>query len=115
MLAGLARIRAVTGSTVHRPPYRSAAVSAFVTLLPSGAHDVRTSLSEVLGRPDLRIAYWLPDDQRWVDEDGRRCVIDASLPGVTVVCFRAKRWPRWCSIGRRLRRSKSRRTCCLLL
>src|SRR4051812_11062532 len=91
MLAGLARIRAVTGSTVHRPPDRSAAVSAFVTLLASGAHDVRTSLSEVLGRPDVRIAYWLPDDQRWVDEDGRRCVIDASLPGVTVVCFRAKR------------------------
>jgi signal transduction histidine kinase len=81
----------VNDSAVHRPLDRSTAVSTFVALLATGTLDVRESLAAVLGRPDLRIAYWLPDAERWVNEDGRVEVLNESGPDVTVVTHRAQR------------------------
>jgi signal transduction histidine kinase len=81
----------VTGSAVHRTLDRSAALETFVSLLAAGTDDVGRVLGDVLGRPDLRIAYWLPDAERWVDRDGARRLIDVSQPGVAVVSYRGER------------------------
>jgi signal transduction histidine kinase/DNA-binding transcriptional ArsR family regulator len=54
-------------------------------MLAAGGGDVRACLAEVLGRSELRIAYWLPDAERWVDRDGGRQEVDPSQPGVTLV------------------------------
>jgi signal transduction histidine kinase len=81
----------VNDSAAHCPLDRSAAVSTFVSLLATDPGDVRASIAAVLGRPDLRVAYWLPDAERWVDRDGVRRVVDLSHPGVTLVSHRGHR------------------------
>jgi signal transduction histidine kinase len=68
-----------------------AAVTTFVSLLASGARDVRESLATVLDRPDLRIAYWFRDDEHWVDREGRRAVVNESGPSVTVISHAGER------------------------
>ena len=80
----------MTESATHRPLDSGAALQAFVSLLAAGVEDVRTSLATVLGRPGLRIAYWVAGD-RWVSGDGERRIVDVSQPGVTVVSYRGER------------------------
>ena len=66
-------------------------VHVLVSLLAAGDRDARASLAEVLARPELGVAYWLPDDDRWVGPDGRLVDVDPSAPGVTVVTHRSRR------------------------
>jgi signal transduction histidine kinase len=76
---------------VQRPLDRADALGDFVSLLQGGDGDVRAALAAVLGRPDLRIAYWLPDAERWVDREGERQVIDVSQPAVRVISHHGQR------------------------
>lgn len=69
----------------------SAALHTFLSLLAAGAGDVRASLAEVIGRPDLRIAYWLADAERWVNRDGDRQEIHTSQPSVKLVSHGGRR------------------------
>jgi signal transduction histidine kinase len=80
----------VTESATHRPLDSGAALLRFVSLLAARGADVRASLATVLGRPKLRIAYWLSAEQ-WVSGNGERQVVDVSQPGVTVVAYRGRR------------------------
>ena len=41
-----------------------------------GPDAVRAALAEALGDPSLRLAYWLPDGERFVDADGRPVRVD---------------------------------------
>ncbi len=41
-----------------------------------GPGAVRAALAEALGDPSLRLAYWLPDVERFVDADGRPVRVD---------------------------------------
>jgi signal transduction histidine kinase len=66
-------------------------VQVLASLLAAGDRDARGSLAAVLGRPELGVAYWLPDDDRWVGPDGRLVDVDPSAPGVTVVTHRRRR------------------------
>ena len=66
-------------------------VHVLASLLAAGDRDARGSLADVLGRPELGVAYWLPDDDRWVGPDGRLVDVDPSAPGVTVVTHRRRR------------------------
>jgi len=75
------------GGSLDRP----SAIATFVSLLAADAGDVCASLGAVLGRPDLQIVYWLPDDERWVDRNGERQAVDLSQPGATVVAHRGNR------------------------
>jgi signal transduction histidine kinase len=77
----------VNGSAVHHPTDR---VQALLSLLAAGESDVRGCLGEVLGQPELGVAYWLPDDERWVDGDGRAVDVDGTKAGVTVVSYRGE-------------------------
>ena len=79
----------MTESATHRPLDSGAALQKFVSLLAAG-EDVRTSFAAVLGRPGLRIAYWV-SGERWVSGDGERAAVDVSQPGVTVVMYRGER------------------------
>jgi hypothetical protein len=80
----------VTDFGVHRPLDRPAAVGGFMSLLRAGGEDLRESLGALLGRQDVRIAYWLADSERWVDENGRSRLVDVSETGVTVVRYRGE-------------------------
>jgi signal transduction histidine kinase len=77
----------VNDSAVHR----ASPLHTFVSLLAAGAHDVRGSLAAVLERPDLAVAYWLPDDERWVLADGAHTELDEARPGITTVSYRGQR------------------------
>jgi len=62
-LASLARARMLRGG----------AVSGLVTRL-SGAlapGELRDALARALNDPSLKLAYWLPESERWVDAEGR--------------------------------------------
>ena len=50
-----------------------AAVSRLIARLGQvpGEHPLRAALAEALGDPSLRLAYWLPDSERFVDAAGR--------------------------------------------
>jgi signal transduction histidine kinase len=50
-----------------------AAVSKLIARLGQvpGEHALRAALAEALGDPSLRLAYWLPDSERFVDAAGR--------------------------------------------
>ena len=78
-------------SAVNRSLDDPSAIATFVSRLAADAGDVCGSLSAVLGRPDLRIAYWLPDAERWVDRNGQRQVVDVKQPGIAVVSHRGDR------------------------
>ena len=40
-------------------------VHVLASLLAAGDRYARGSLAAALGRPELDVAYWLPDDDRW--------------------------------------------------
>jgi signal transduction histidine kinase len=81
----------VDGLAAHRPPDGGAALPTFMSLLAAAGGDVRANLADLLGRPQLRIAYWLPEAERWVDRAGSRLDLDVSRPGVTVVPYQGQR------------------------
>jgi signal transduction histidine kinase len=81
----------VSGSAVPRSHDGSSLLGTFVSLLASDAGDVGAILARVLDRPDLRVAYWLPGGERWVDAEGERLAIDPAQPGVTEVMHRGGR------------------------
>jgi signal transduction histidine kinase len=78
----------VTRPALHRPLDDGVTLATWLALLESGEEDVQASLATLLGCDDLMIAYWLPDDERWVDRMGERMVVDASDPRVTVISRR---------------------------
>jgi hypothetical protein len=78
----------------HRSLDGGAALPAFVSLLAAAGEDVQESLAGTLGRPQLRIGYWLPEAERWVDRAGDRLDVDVSQAGVTVVSYQRERLPR---------------------
>ena len=69
----------------------SAALGRFLSILASGEGDVHAGVAEALGDPALRIAYWLPEAEGWVMEDGTRLRLDADARDVTVVERRGQR------------------------
>jgi signal transduction histidine kinase len=56
---------------------RAAAVSALFERL--GGAGARDALAEALGDPTLTLAYWLPDQRRYVDADGRTAVLEGAV------------------------------------
>jgi hypothetical protein len=69
----------------------SVTLASWLSQLEIGEGDVQASLSSVLGRADLTIAYWMPDAERWVDRAGGRVVVDEAEPGITVISRRGER------------------------
>jgi signal transduction histidine kinase len=78
-------------SAVHHPPKRARALDAFLSSLADGEQDVAAGLAAVLGVPAVRIAYWLPGSERWVDTAGVPQEIDVSRSEATIVSFRGWR------------------------
>ena len=78
-------------SAVHHPPKRARALDAFLSSLADGEQDVAAGLAAVLGVPAVRIAYWLPGSERWVDTAGVPQEIDISRSEATIVSFRGWR------------------------
>ena len=74
----------MTRPAVHRSGGNGAPLATFLALLRAG-EDVRDVLATVLERPGLRIAYWLADDERWVDRAGARVVVDDADPRITMI------------------------------
>jgi len=66
-LTGLAR-----ADTVHARGVRS--LVAWLADLPEHG-DLRAALAEALGDPTLRLAYWVPEQERYVDEQGAAAVL----------------------------------------
>ena len=62
-LAGLLRTRLAHGAAVSRLIARLGQVP--------GEDALRAALAEALGDPSLKLAYWLPDSERFVDAAGR--------------------------------------------
>jgi signal transduction histidine kinase len=56
---------------------RADAVSALLDRL--GGADARDALAEALGDDTLTLAYWLPDQHRYVDADGRTVVLEGAV------------------------------------
>ena len=56
---------------------RAAAVSALFERL--GGAGARDALAEALGDPTLTLAYWLPDQRRYVDAEGRTVVLEGAV------------------------------------
>jgi len=81
----------VAKSAVPHPPKRARALDAFLSSLAEGEHDIAAGLAAVLGVATLRIAYWLPGSERWVDSAGAPQEIDGSRPEATIVSFRGQR------------------------
>ena len=48
---------------------------------------LESALARALGDPDLRVAYWLPDVQRYVDAQGRPVAEPAAAPGRLVTAL----------------------------
>ena len=65
---------------IGRPEGGGAALAAFLALFGT-ERDAQTALGKFLGRPGLTIAYWLDDDERWVDPAGDRVVVHRSPAG----------------------------------
>ena len=81
----------VAESAVHHPPKRARALDALLSSLAEGQHDVAVGLAAVLSVPSLRIAYWLPGSERWVDSAGVPQEIDVCGSEATIVSFRGQR------------------------
>ena len=79
----------VSRFTVHTPD-GAASLGGFLAMLAEG-EDVNRALATALDDPQLRIAYWLPDEKRWVDRHGAPDAVDASGPEVTLVDYRGER------------------------
>ena len=63
---------------------RGAALAALISQLTqtAGAHTgLRDALAEALGDPSVTLAYWVPDQQRYVDAEGRPVVLGDGLDG----------------------------------
>jgi len=64
---------------------RGAAVSELVERIsrsPAGERELRDALAEALGDPSLKLTYWLPDGERWIDAEGRTARDPSELAGV---------------------------------
>ena len=57
--------------------WRAGAVSALLERL--GGAGARDALAEALGDATLRLAYWLPDQRRYVDAEGRTVVLEGAV------------------------------------
>ncbi len=75
-LAGILRSRLTWADSMRRLVERLGAGTA-----ERGPRSTREALAEALGDPSLRLAYWLPDQDCYVDPDGTPCVLDGDDPG----------------------------------
>ena len=66
-------------------------LATFLAGLAADGGTVRASLAAVLRAPRLDVAYWIPENEAWVDADGELLRIDAEAPGVTVIERRGAR------------------------
>jgi signal transduction histidine kinase len=48
---------------------------------------LQTALSQAIGDPELRIAYWLPDAQHYVDANGRPVAEPVTTPGCAITAL----------------------------
>ena len=70
-LAGLLRSRVAT----------AAAVSELVARLGAGrGQTLRDALADAVGDPTLRLAYWLPEHEAWVDPEGSSLALPTADP-----------------------------------
>ena len=88
LAAGLAMGAVMT--VVHRRGVARIVASLGAAPAPGS---LESALARALGDPELRIAYWLPDVQRYVDAQGRPVAEPAAAPGrlVTVLMQQDRR------------------------
>jgi signal transduction histidine kinase len=72
--AGVATIRR------HRGPLGDLVVE----LGSAGPPEIRSALARAIGDPSLELALWLPDQRRFVDENGTAMSVEHDTPGRTV-------------------------------
>ena len=82
LAAGLAMDAVMT--VVHRR--RVARIVASLGAAPAPG-SLESALARALGDPELRVAYWLPDVQRYVDAQGRPVAEPAAAPGRLVTAL----------------------------
>lgn len=87
-LAGILRSRLTWADSMRRLIERLGAGTA-----QSGPRSTREALAEALGDLSLRLAYWLPEEERFVDADGCPYVLDEDDPSrrVTLVEHEGRR------------------------
>jgi signal transduction histidine kinase len=56
-------------------------------------HEIRAALARAIGDPSLQLALWLPDQQRYVDENGATVALDQETPGRAVTLVGPERQP----------------------
>jgi len=88
LAAGLAGYAVMT--VVHRRGVARIVASLGEAPVPGS---LESALARALGDPELRVAYWLPDVQRYVDAQGRPATEPAAAPGrlVTVLMQQDRR------------------------
>ena len=88
LAAGLAMDAVMT--VVHRRSVARIVASLGAAPAPGS---LESALARALGDPELRVAYWLPDVQRYVDAQGRPVAEPAAAPGrlVTVLMQQDRR------------------------
>ena len=88
LAAGLAMGAVMT--VVHRRSVARIVASLGAAPAPGS---LESALARALGDPELRVAYWLPDVQRYVDAQGRPVAEPAAAPGrlVTVLMQQDRR------------------------
>jgi signal transduction histidine kinase len=69
-----AALTALLGLTLTKRA-RGSVGDLVVELERSGPGNVRPALAHAVGDPTLELALWLPEQRRWVDEDGRSVVL----------------------------------------
>jgi signal transduction histidine kinase len=82
LAAGLATEAVMT--VVHRRSVARIVASLGEAPAPGS---VESALAQALGDPELRVAYWLPDAQRYVDAQGRPVAEPVTAPGRLVTAL----------------------------
>ena len=82
LAAGLAMDAVMT--VVHRRSVARIVASLGAAPAPGS---LESALARALGDPELRVAYWLPDVQRYVDAQGRPVAEPAAAPGRLVTAL----------------------------
>ena len=82
LAAGLAMDAVMT--VVHRRSVARIVASLGAAPAPGS---LESALARALGDPELRVAYWLPDVQRYVDAQGRPLAEPAAAPGRLVTAL----------------------------
>jgi signal transduction histidine kinase len=82
LAAGLAMDAVIT--VVHRRSVARIVASLGAAPAPGS---LESALARALGDPELRVAYWLPDVQRYVDAQGRPVAEPAAAPGRLVTAL----------------------------